>query len=57
MIYEILLAILFLAWIIDCILCFIVGVYYADRDEIPNKAFYVLFSFIALTEIVNYASL
>ena len=57
MIYEILLAILFLAWIIDYILCFVVGVCYADREEVPNKAFLCAFLFIALTIILNYVSL
>ncbi len=54
MIYEVLLATLFLVWIIDCILCFIIGVYYADRDEVPAVAFLVVFSSMVLTIIVNY---
>ena len=54
MIYEILLATLFLVWIIDCILCFIMGVFYADRDEVPAVAFLVVFSSIILTVVVNY---
>ncbi len=54
MIYEILLATLFLVWITDCILCFIMGVFYADRDEVPAVAFLVVFSSIILTVVVNY---
>jgi len=54
MIYEILLGTLFLAWIIDCILCFIIGVFHANRNEIPTIAFLVIFSSIVLTVVVNH---
>jgi len=54
MLYELLLATLFLVWMIDCVVCFFVGVYYADRSEVPTKAFLPIFSSIFLTVIVNF---
>lgn len=54
MIYELCLATLFIVWVIDCIICFFVGVFYANRKEIPAKAYFIVLSCIALTTIVNY---
>jgi len=54
MLYELLFATLFLVWIIDCIVCFFVGAFYADREEIPSSALFMVLSCIALTTFVNY---